>query len=250
MSAPRFATCLLIRDADGVTDYVVVRPAGGVGSQLTWYTSLNAGGPGITRGWGINGDVILAGDYDGDLKDDPTVFRGSNGTFYILQSATLTVRIEQFGQAGDDPRIVGDYNGDGRDDLAVYRSGSQSRWYYKTSPTTFFVTVNWGQTGDVPAPGDYDGDGKNDFVVRRPTGVNGVFWKRLSSGVFANEQFGLSTDAVVPGDYDGDGRTDLAVIRTSAGSVVWNFEPSATAGSTIVSGTWGVSRRRAGTGRL
>ena len=228
-------------DADGVTDYVVVRPAGGVGSQLTWYTSLNAGGPGITRGWGINGDVILAGDYDGDLKDDPTVFRGSNGTFYILQSATLTVRIEQFGQAGDDPRIVGDYNGDGRDDLAVYRSGAQSRWYYKTSPTTFFVTVNWGQTGDVPAPGDYDGDGKNDFVVRRPTGVNGVFWKRLSSGVFANEQFGLSTDAVVPGDYDGDGRTDLAVIRTSAGSVVWNFEPSATAGSTIVSGTWGVS---------
>ncbi len=150
------------------------------------------------------------------------------------------MRIDQFGQTGDDPRIVGDYNADGRDDLAVYRSAAVSQWFYKTSPTALFVTVNWGETGDVPAPGDYDGDGRNDFVVQRATGGIGVFWKKLSGGILENQQFGLSTDDVVPGDYDGDGRTDIAVYRTSGGIYVWDFEPSATAGITVVSDTWGV----------
>ena len=227
-------------DGDAKTDYVVTRPAGGVGSQLTWHNLLNASGPFATREWGISGDRVIAGDYDGDGKDDETVWRPSNGTFYIIQSATLTARIEQFGQSGDNPRIVGDYDGDGRDDLAVYRAGATSQWFYKTSPTALYVTVDWGQTGDFPAPGDYDGDGRNDFVVQRPTGGVGVFWKRFASGTFENEQFGLSSDGVVPGDYDGDRKTDIGVFRTASGVFVWDFEPSGTPGTTVVSDTWGV----------
>lgn len=227
-------------NADGRTDYVVVRAAGGAGSQLTWLNAINGGSPFASREWGVNGDQLLAGDYDGDGIDDETVFRPSNATFYIIQSATLTMRIDQFGQTGDNPRVVGDYNGDGRDDLAVYRAGAQSVWYYKTSPTAVFEQVAWGQNGDFPAPGDYDGDGKADFVVQRPTGGAGVFWKKLSSGGLENVQFGLSSDGVVPGDYDGDGKTDIAVFRTSGGFFVWDFEPSGTAGNTVVSDTWGI----------
>ncbi|NOT47249.1 MAG: CHRD domain-containing protein, partial [Acidobacteria bacterium] len=226
-------------NGDGRTDHVVVRAAGGAGSQLTWLNSLNDTGPAPSREWGVSGDQIIAGDYDGDGIDDETVFRPSNATFYIIQSATLTARIDQFGQTGDNPRIVGDYDGDGRDDLAVYRSGAQSFWYYKTSPTAVYNSVGWGQTGDFPAPGDYDGDGKSDFVVQRPTGGNGVFWKQLSGGSMSAEQFGLASDGVVPGDYDGDGKTDVAVFRTTGGFYVWDFEPSGTAGSTVVSDTWG-----------
>lgn len=225
---------------DGRTDYVVTRAAGGAGSQLTWLNSINEGSPFASRDWGISGDQIIAGDYDGDGIDDETVFRPSNATFYVIQSASLTMRIDQFGQTGDNPRVVGDYDGDGRDDLAVYRSGAQSVWYYKTSSAAVFDSVAWGQTGDFPAPGDYDGDGKSDFVVQRPTGGAGVFWKKLSGGTLSNEQFGLSSDGVVPGDYDGDGKTDVAVFRTSGGFYVWDFEPSGTAGSTIVSDTWGI----------
>lgn len=226
---------------DGRTDYVVVRAAGGAGSQLTWFNAINNGSPFASRDWGVSGDQIIAGDYDGDGIDDETVFRPSTATFYIIQSATLTARIDQFGQTGDNPRIVGDYDGDGRDDLAVYRAGAQSTWYYKTSSVAVFDSVPWGQTGDFPAPGDYDGDGKFDFVVQRPTAGAGVFWKKLSGGSLSNEQFGLASDGVVPGDYDGDGKTDVAVFRTTGGFYVWEFEPSATAGSTIVSDTWGVS---------
>lgn len=236
-----------VRDApmdingDGKTDYVVVRPAGGTGSQLTWLNSFNPTGPDASREWGISGDQIIAADYDGDGKDDETVYRPSNATFYIIQSSSLTMRVEQFGQTGDNPRVVGDYDGDGRDDLAVYRSGTQSTWFYKTSSTALFSSVEWGQTGDFPAPGDYDGDGKADFVVQRADGGTGRFWKRLSSGSFSSEPFGLSSDGVVPGDYDGDGKTDVAVFRTSNGLLVWDFEPSGTAGTTVVSDTWGAA---------
>ncbi len=231
---------VLDMNGDGPTDYSVVRAAGGAGSQLTWYSSLNTGSPRGPRQWGISGDQVISGDFDGDGSDDEAVFRPSNGTFYIIQSATLTLRIDQFGQNGDNARVVGDYNGDGRDDLAVYRSGTQSFWFYKTSTAVLFTSVAWGQTGDVPAPGDYDGDGKADFVVRRAAGANGVFWKRFATGSMSTETFGLAGDSIVPGDYDGDGKTDICVVRTAGGFFVWDFEPSGTAGTTVVSDTWGV----------
>ncbi len=227
-------------NGDGRTDFVVVRSTGGAGTQSTWLTSLSGGNPTSQREWGINGDLLVPGDYDGDGKDDVAVFRASNGTFYVIESATLTIRVDQFGQAGDNPRVVGDYDGDGRDDLSLYRAGTQSTWFYKTSPNSLLTAVDWGQTGDSPAPGDYDGDGKADFVVQRADGANGRFWIRSATGAISSELFGLATDDVVPGDYDGDGRTDLATVRTTGGFYVWDFEPSGTAGSTVVSDTWGV----------
>ncbi|MGD9564436.1 MAG: CHRD domain-containing protein [Pyrinomonadaceae bacterium] len=227
-------------NGDGRTDYVVVRPAGGPGSQLTWYTQFNGGNPYSTRDWGVSGDQLLAADYDGDGLDDIVVFRPSSATFYILNSSTLTIRVDQFGETGDNPRVVGDYDGDGRDDLAVYRAGSPSTWYYKTTANSFYNAIPWGAPSDFPAPGDYDGDGKADFVVQRPDGPNGRFYKRLATGEQSNEVFGLASDGVVPGDYDGDGKTDLAVFRTTGGFYVWDFEPSGTAGSSVVSDTWGI----------
>lgn len=227
-------------NGDGRTDFAVVRAAGGAGSQLTWFTQFNGGSPFSSRDWGISGDVVISGDFDGDQRDDQAVYRESNSTFYIIESANLTIRIEQFGQSGDNPRVVADYDGDGRDDLALYRPGTQSNWYYKTSQSSLFVAVSWGVAGDTPSPGDYDGDGRADFVVRRASSGAGVFWKRFANATFETEPFGLATDSVVPGDYDGDGKTDLSIVRTSGPNYVWEFEPSGTAGSTVVSDTWGV----------
>ena len=131
--------------------------------------------------------------------------------FYILQSATNTVRIDTFGQNGDDPTVVGDYDGDGKADVAVYRSGAsagdQSTWYYRGSLTPATVnSIPWGQNGDFPAPGDYDGDGKNDFVIQRASGGSGVFWMNTTTAGISTITFGNSSDVVVPGDYDGDGK--------------------------------------------
>lgn len=236
-------------NGDGKSDFVMTRNVGGGPSgQVRWFPAYQDIGPAPTVDWGIASDEPVPADFDGDGKDDFAVYRpGATGTFYIIRSLTNTVHIEQFGIAGDDPTVVGDYDGDNRDDLAVYRSGvnpgNPSTWFYRSigAPGGTFTAVTWGQTGDFPAPGDYDGDGRYDFVVQRADGANGRFWKRLSGGELSSELFGLNTDIIAPGDYDDDGKTDLAVVRDDGGNIRWSFEPSGTAGSTVVSDIWGVT---------
>ncbi|MGB7201796.1 MAG: VCBS repeat-containing protein [Pyrinomonadaceae bacterium] len=225
-------------NGDNKTDFAVVRNTGGGPSgQITWFVNLN--GPGTTFGsqWGISGDFFVPEDYDGDNKSDIAIWRGGAPTvaaFYILQSQTNTVRIEPFGQTGDNPAVVGDYDGDGKADPAVYRAGAnagdQSTWFYRGSLNPAFVTyAPWGQNGDFPAPGDYDGDGKRDFVIQRNNGGGQArFWMQQTTAGFNSIVFGTPTDVIVPGDYDGDGKTDLAVTRGSAGQIDWYVRPSTT----------------------
>src|SRR5690606_6667041 len=203
-------------DGDGKTDISLVRNSG---EQSTWLNLLSTEGfQGID--WGTTGDEYVPADYDGDGKDDVAVWRAApeGSVFYILQSATNTMRIDNFGQIGDKPHVVGDYNGDGKDDVAVYRGGgegsAESFWYYRTEVDGPITYVQWGTSGDFPAPGDYDGDGSNDFVVMRDGGGQAIFWQLTAAGTTSVAAFGLSSDLVAPGDYDGDGKTDYAVIRS------------------------------------
>ncbi|HUR96932.1 MAG TPA: VCBS repeat-containing protein [Pyrinomonadaceae bacterium] len=219
-------------NGDGRTDWVVVRNVGGGASgQLRWFWNINnSAAPTAAVDWGLNSDRLVSGDFDGDLKDDIAVWRPDaalSAAFYILNSAGFTVRIEQFGQTGDNPTVVADYNGDGTDDVAVFRA-STGTWFYRTTPNGAVTYVPWGASGDTPAPGDYNGDGTADFGVQRPNGGSGNFWIRLSNGtVLPVQGFGLTNDAVVTGDFDGDAKTDIATLRGAAGGIVeWYWRPS------------------------
>ena len=237
-------------DGNGKTDFTVVRnTGGGAAGQVTWFTSLNGPGTATGTAWGIATDFFVPEDYDGDNKTDVAVWRpGAAGTaaFYILQSATSTVRIDTFGQTGDDPTVVGDYDGDNKSDVAVYRAGAAagdpSIWFYRGSLTPGNVTYRpWGQNGDFPAPGDYDGDGKNDYVIQRNNGGGQArFWMRFATGGTDNSiVFGTPTDVIVPGDYDGDGKTDVATIRGISGQINWFVRSSQT--GAISQRAWGNS---------
>ncbi len=236
-------------NGDGKTDFVVVRnTGGGSGGQITWFWNLNgSAAPTAAAAWGISTDKFVSGDYDGDGKDDIAVWRPGAATvaaFYILNSATSTLRQEAFGQAGDDASVVGDYNGDGKDDLAVYRAGAsagdQSTWFYRTTANGAVTYMPWGQNGDFPAPGDYDGDGKADFAVQRNNGGGQArFWRMQTTAGFDSVVFGTPTDVIVPGDYDGDGKTDIATVRGVSGSIQWHWLNSSN--STIEYRTFGAS---------
>ncbi len=145
-------------------------------------------------------------DFDGDGRTDLSVFRPSDGNWYLnLSTAGFTA--VNFGTAGD--RLVpGDYDGDGKTDLAVRRGGT---WFILNSSTVTFAGVGWGVDSDISAAGDYDGDGKTDVAVFRPS--DGTWYILNSSGGTQFTQFGQNGDLPVPADYDGDGKTDIAVYR-------------------------------------
>ncbi|MDQ6796924.1 MAG: Ig-like domain repeat protein [Actinomycetota bacterium] len=150
--------------------------------------------------WGAPGDIAVPADYNGDRKIDYAVYRPSTGEWFVVGGISAT-----WGTTGDIP-VPGDYNGDGSADIALYRP-STGAWYVLGGTSTF-----WGTPGDIPVPGDYNGDGRTDIAVYRPS--TGVWYVRGGTSGF----WGTPGDVPVPGDYNHDGLTDFAVYRPSTGA--------------------------------
>ncbi len=178
----------------GTNSQVALSPDG----TILYFTSSRPGGS------GGQGDLYSAtrvavnrastADYDGDGRTDFSVFRPSDGTWYVMQSGSNTFRAQQFG-TNEDKIVPGDYDGDGRTDFAVFRQTPQNgTWYILRSSDNVFQTVQWGLNTDKPVPGDYDGDGKTDIAVYR-----GGTWYVLqsSNGQFTSQQFGAPDDIPV-----------------------------------------------------
>jgi hypothetical protein len=153
-------------------------------------------------------------DFDGDGKTDVSVYRRSEGRWYIHRSSDNGLTLADFGLSSDQP-LPADYDGDGKADLAVYRP-SEGRWYIRRSSDNMLQLSDFGTATDIPVPADYDGDGKADLAVYRP--AEGRWYiRRSSDNGLTLTDFGLSSDIQVPADYDGDGKADLAVYRPSEG---------------------------------
>ncbi len=127
-------------------------------------------------------DWPVAGDYNGDLKWEPAVVRGTTWISSALADpivydpagmptgpAPLPVKVQ--------PPVVtlpvpGDYDGSGKTVPAYYDQVDASWWIMgRAAPVQFGLPPTTGGTlgYDVPVPADYDGDGKTDIAVYRPT---------------------------------------------------------------------------------
>ena len=167
-------------------------------------------------------------DFDGDGKSDISVYRPSEGNWYLNRS-TAGFGVVRWGISTD--RIVpADYDGDGKTDFAIYRptaDGSQPDFYILSSSNFTFTGVSWGNPNDIPVIEDYDGDGKADITIVRPTTGNFLWYILKSSNGQTQVPFNLSflpsTAQPVSGDFDGDGKGDLIAVNLESGTYYWYF---------------------------
>ncbi len=189
-------------DGDGKGDLAVYRDGSLTGGQSFFYYRPSSQ-PTVnfnTIALGVTGDRPLVGDFDGDGRLDPAVFRQSTATWIILKSSVNQITQTAFGLPTDIPAPA-DFDGDGMANLAVFRP-SNGFWYI-ARPTGIasqnFDAVQFGVNGDRPVPADYDGDGKADVAVFRPS--NGSWYILRSTEGLTGVQFGTSEDRPIPNAY-------------------------------------------------
>lgn len=152
-------------------------------------------------------------DFDGDRKTDVSIFRPSNGQWWISRSLDSQTSAFQVG-SGTDKIVPADFTGDGKTDVAVWRP-TTGEWFILRSDDNNFFSFPFGSNGDIPAPGDFDTDGRADAAVFRPS--TGTWFIQASTQGTIIQQFGINGDIPQTADYDNDGKADIAIFRPSNG---------------------------------
>ena len=190
--------------------YVVDDLAGFAGSLAGWKITFES------NDYVCNLTLASArADFDGDGRTDLSVFRPSEGNWYLNRS-TLGFAVINWGLSTD-TLVPGDYDLDGMADTAVFRPSNSAGVpdFYILNSNGFTVTgAEWGVVNDKPVVADYDGDGKADLAVFRPSNNT---WYVLNSSNGSNyvEPFGVAGDIPMAMDTNGDARAQITVYRPS-----------------------------------
>jgi hypothetical protein len=173
-------------------------------------------------------------DFDGDGKTDLSIFRPSEGSWYINSSSAGAYAFN-WGIASDQI-VSGDFDGDGKNDYTVFRA-NEGKWYIANSASASTDIIMWGVAGDIAVSGDFIDDDldADDLVVFRPS--NSTWYVMDRFGNTFSKQWGQSGDRPVSGDFDGDDKSDFAVFRPSEGNwYIWRSSDN----SAVIT-QWGVA---------
>jgi hypothetical protein len=196
-------------DGDGRDDIALT---GGVGWSTIPVAFSQGGGAWADTNYGVTdfpvyttqpGAKPLAGDFDGDGRDDlaavggtnwgsiPYAFSNGNGTFTVLNYAQTT--FANYARTSGAIPVTGDFDGDGRTDIALVGGASWTTIPVAFSrpvvlmdggTASFQVTVTnktvsgfpgWSRTTGVKViAGDFDGDRRDDIALLGVAGWTGV----------------------------------------------------------------------------
>lgn len=167
----------------------------------------------VTEAFNLPNSLLRAkrADFDGDGKSDLSVFRPTEGNWYLNNSSS-GFSVIKWGISTDIP-VSADFDGDNKTDLGIFRpetDGNLPDFYILYTSNFTFTAYSFGLPTDIPVIEDYDGDEKADISVFRP--VNNTFYVLQSSTgnvlTFSRNEPGFRP---VAGDFDGDGRGDFVV---------------------------------------
>lgn len=152
-------------DGNGIDTPGVFNPATGQWQLTNGINGLNVANSfpqaNFTFTFGQNGDLPIAGDWDGNGIDGVGFFRTTNSTFNLSNGFQGTIDIKPFifGGLGVKP-IAGDWNGDGIATIGVFNpnTGTMSLNNTNTSGNGIGdIVFSFGLNGDIPLAGDWDG---------------------------------------------------------------------------------------------
>jgi hypothetical protein len=192
-------------------------------------------------------DVILAGDANGDGRQDLIDFARKQGKVYVALStgssfATPTVWHTFFAVSTYERPRVADVNGDGRDDIVTYATDSPTAFgdvYVATSAGNRFVDLNGAANSSSKwhdwfaidpneeiCIGDVNGDRKDDFLTFLPPSRGGHYYTVISRGdgmgpnhLGAQKVRLNDSDRVSVGDVNGDRMADIVIFAQAEGKV-------------------------------
>ncbi|MEO8041383.1 MAG: M36 family metallopeptidase [Acidobacteriota bacterium] len=175
-------------------------------------------------------------DFDGDRRSDVSVFRPSDGIWYLNRS-TAGFTAVRWGLANDKP-LAEDFDGDGRSDIVIFRAtedGAQPDYYILQSSSSTIRYLSWGLPDDIPFADDFDDNSSNDAVVFRPSTRKFLVRRSGDGSLLVSPAMPAGTPLV--GDFDGDGNGDFATFDNGT----WHLSRSERAYATDTVVNWGTT---------